>query len=226
MKFSFPVTCGCGETFPLNVSGTQFPKDVQCPKCHSPIWLVEPLANIVGMAILGRAATEFQNGDWTLAIALGAMGIECDMAYLFMKWNRIDLMTTRMPTDADDEAWENEWREDARTVAARLDKVAGLLVGQSLDSFLAQNSELLKPVHTRSPGSKSEPSPKKFFIAELFHRRNRIVHFGEIDFPHAEAERGLTVATTLSQILSAMDAQRRGDLDAKHAAEMKGPGPE
>src|SRR5258708_7689937 len=75
MKFSFPVTCGCGESFPVNVSGTQFPKDAQCPKCYSSIWLVEPLGNVVGMAILGRAATECHNGDWTLAIVLGAMAV-------------------------------------------------------------------------------------------------------------------------------------------------------
>jgi hypothetical protein len=90
MKSSFPVTCSCGEMFPVNVAGKQFPKDAQCPKCYLTIWLVEPVGNVVGMAILGRAAAEFQNGDWTLAIVLGAMAVECDLAYLFMKWNRVD----------------------------------------------------------------------------------------------------------------------------------------
>lgn len=220
MKFSFPVTCGCGETFLVHVSGMQFPKDAQCPKCHSQIWLVEPLGNVVGMAILGRASTEFQTGDWTLAIVLGAMAVECDMAYLFMKWNRIDLMSTKNPTDADDEACEKQWRE-VRTVAARLDKVSTLLTDLTFDSFLSQNSALLKHLHTRYPASKSEPSPKKFFIVELFQRRNRIVHFGEIDFQQTDAEIGLTLATSLSQILSAMDACRRNVLQTKHAAQLK-----
>ena len=49
----------------------------------------------------------------------------------------------------------------------------------------------------------------KFFISELFHKRNRIVHFGEIDFQQSDAEMSFTLATTLSQILSAMDKQRR-----------------
>jgi hypothetical protein len=218
MKFSFPVTCGCGETFPVHVSGTQFPKAAHCPECHSSIWLVEPLGNVVGMAILGRAATELQSGDWTLSIVLAAMAIECDMAYLFMKWRGIDLMDKRMPGDADRDAWEKQWREDVRSVAARLDKVSELLAGQPFDSFLAHSAELVKPVHTQYPASKSEPSPKKFFITELFHRRNRIVHFGEINFQQADAEMCLTLATTLSQVFSAMDAQRRLDLDAKHAS--------
>jgi hypothetical protein len=218
MKFSFPVTCGCGETFSVNVSGTQFPKTAHCPNCSSSIWLVEPLGNVVGMAILGRAATEVQRGDSTLAIVLGAMAVECDMAYLFMKWKGIDLMGTKMPGDDDRNEWERQWREDVRTVASRFDKVSGLLAGQTFDSFLAQNSGLLKPLHKNYPASKSEPSPKKFFIRELFHKRNRIVHFGEIDFPQADAEMCLTLATTLSQVLSAMDAQRRLALDAKHAS--------
>jgi hypothetical protein len=223
MKFSFPVTCGCGETFPVNSSGTQFPKDAQCPKCHSTIWLVEPLGNVVGMAILGRAAKELKNGDWTLAIVLGAMAVECDLVYLFMKWNRIDLMSARTPNDADDEGWEKQWRDDVRTVAARLDKVSGLLTGQPFDSFLSQNSGLLQAVHARYPASKGAASPKDFFIKELFHRRNRIVHFGEIDFQRPDAEMCFTQATTLSQILAAMDAQRRRALEAKHSAQLQGP---
>ncbi len=223
MKFSFPVTCGCGETFPVHVTGTQFPKDAQCPKCHSAIWLVEPLGNVVGMAILGRAATELQNGDWTLAIVLGAMAVECDLAYLFMKWNRIDFMSARNLTDADEEACEKQWRDEVRTVAARLDRVSGLLAGQPFDSFLSQNSRLLQPVHARYPDSKTEPSPKQFFIKELFYKRNKIVHFGKIDFQQPDAEMCLTLATTLSQILAAMDAQRRGAMEAKYRAQLQGP---
>ena len=222
MKFSFPVACGCGETFHVHVSGTEFPKDACCPKCQSQIWLVEPLGNVVGMAILGRAASEFQNRDWTLAIVLGAMAVECDMAYLFMKWKGIDLMDAAMPSDADRDEWERQWRDDVRTVAARLDRVSTLLTGQAFDSFLSKNAALLQRVHTRYPASESEPSAKKFFISEVFHRRNRIVHFGEIGFQQADAEIGLTLATALSQVLSAMDAYRRNALDAKHGAQLKG----
>jgi hypothetical protein len=127
MKYSFPVTCACGETFLEHVTGTQFPKSAQCPSCETTIWLVEPLGNVVGMAILGRAAVEMKSGDWTLAIVLAAMAVECELVYLFMKWNRIDLMLVRNPTGADDEGWEKQWRDDVRTIAARFDKVSGLL---------------------------------------------------------------------------------------------------
>src|SRR5215831_18953796 len=102
MRFSFPVTCACSETFLVEVNGNQLPKDAQCPECKATIWLVEPLGNVVGMAILSRAAAEMKTGDWTLTIVLSAMAVECHLAYLFMKWNRIDLMLVRNPTDADE----------------------------------------------------------------------------------------------------------------------------
>jgi hypothetical protein len=178
---------------------------------------VEPLGNVVGMAILGRAETELKTGDWTLAIVLAAMAVECELVYLFMKWNRIDLMLVKNPTDADDDVWEKQWRDDVRTVAARLDKVSGLLTGQSFDSFLSQNGQLLKTVHERYQASKSAASAKDFFIKEFFHKRNRIVHFGKIDFHQPDAEMCLTLASTLAQILGAMDAQRRRDLEAKYS---------
>jgi hypothetical protein len=53
----------------------------EVPICDTAIWLVEPLGNVVGMAILGRAATEMKNGDWTLAIVLAAMAVECELVY-------------------------------------------------------------------------------------------------------------------------------------------------
>lgn len=212
MKFSFPVPCSrCGETFDVNVTGMPVPKDVQCPKCHLTIWLVEPLGNVVGMVILGRASMELKNGDWTIAIVLGAMAVECELAYLFMKWNRIDLMLISTPTDADEEEWEKQWR-DVRSVAARLDKVSSLLTGQPFDSFLSRNGEVLHGLHAHYPASKKTASPKDFFVKELFHKRNKIVHFGKIDFQQPDAQMCLTLATTLSQILAAMDAQRRSAL--------------
>jgi hypothetical protein len=140
MKFSFPVQCSCGENFPVHVTGSQLPKSAKYPKCSASIWLIEPLGNVVGMAMLSRANAELESQDWTLAILLAAMAVECELVYLFMKWNRIDLMPVKA-TDADDEAWEEEW---PRTIAKRLEKVSQLLTSQSFDSFLSQNSALFK----------------------------------------------------------------------------------
>jgi hypothetical protein len=167
------------------------------------------------MAILRRAETELKSGDWTLSIVLAAMAIECELVYLFMQWNRVDLMLVRNPTDADEEAWEKQWRDDVRTIAARLDKVSSLLTGESFDSFLSHNPKLLNPLHAHCPGYKSGASPKDFFVKEFFYKRNRIVHFGKIDFQQHDGETCFALASTLSQILAAMDAQRRKALDTQ-----------
>jgi hypothetical protein len=99
MKVSFPVTCPCGETFLVHVAGTQFPKSAPCPRCDTAIWLVEPLGNVVGMAILSRAATEMKNGDWTLAIVLAAMAVECEALLvqetITVAWLECALLTGR-----------------------------------------------------------------------------------------------------------------------------------
>lgn len=223
MKFSIPVSCNCGETFPVHVTGSDLPRSAQCPKCKSTIWLVEPLGNVVGMAILSRAATELKSGDWTLAIVLAAMFVECELVYLFMKWNRIDLMLVRNPTEADEEGWEDQWRDEVRAVAARFDRVSGLLTGQSFDAFLSQNSGLLNAMHTAYPASKSASSPKKFFVNEFFRKRNKIVHFGKIDFQQPDAEMCVMSASALRQILAAMDAKRLHALEAKYSIQTQAP---
>ena len=82
VKFSIPITCDdCGE-FLVDVTGTQLPRDAQCPECSKTIWLVEPVGNIVGMAIMHRAATELAGGDSTLTIVFAAMAVESQLAYV------------------------------------------------------------------------------------------------------------------------------------------------
>jgi hypothetical protein len=224
MKSSFPVMCGaCREWFPVNFTGIAVPESTQCPKCNSPIYLVPPLGNVVAMAILGRAQTELQNEDWTLTIVLGAMSVECELVYLFMKWSRVDheFVSHRMPTDAEDEAFEKQWRDDFRTIAAKIDKVSGLLIGQSFDSFLSENSGLLQEVRAKYPTFDTTKSLKNLFIEGLFHKQNKVVHSGQIDFQKTDAEMCFTLAVTLYRILIAMDRQRISTFDAQLSAKRK-----
>jgi hypothetical protein len=72
-------------------------------------------------------------------------------------------------------------------------------------------------MHTQYPAAKSAASPKDFFVKEFFHKRNKIVHFGKIDFLQSDAEICLNSASTLSKILAAMDVQRRRALEAKYS---------
>jgi hypothetical protein len=75
----------------------------------------------------------------------------------------------------------------------------------------------------RCQDSKSAASLKDFFVKELFYKRNRIVHFGMIDFQQPDVEMCFTLGSTLWQILAAMDAHRRRALEAKHSIQTQGP---
>ncbi len=58
-----------------------------------------------------RAATELAGGDSTLTILLAAIAVESQLAYLFVKWIRVNLTLQRNPTDVDEEEWEERWRD-------------------------------------------------------------------------------------------------------------------
>ncbi len=183
-----------------------------------PLWFVRPLGNFVGIRILNRAWAELKNADFTLAIVLSAMAVECELTRLFMKQNEVDLMNTRTPTPADKDKWEEQWRK-WNTIATRLAKVSTLLTGENFDSFLSHNPRLLNPIYAKYPAFTGVHITKDFFIKEFFHKRNRILHSGEINFEQPEGEMCFTLAATLFQVMKEMDDQSIKALDAKHAAQ-------
>jgi hypothetical protein len=138
---------------------------------------------------------------------LSATAVECELARLFIKWKRNDVIDTRLPTQAEVDAWAEQWRK-WNSIATRLDKASALLIGEDFDSFLSQNPGLLKSVHDRYPSSKGCSSPKDFFIKEFFYKRNKIVHTGEIDFQQPDGEMCFTLAAALFQIMREMDKLR------------------
>ena len=218
MKSSVTVTCPCGHQMTLEASGTQDIKDTQCTECGTALWFVKPLGNFVGMRIFNRAWAELTNEDFTLVIVVSAKAVECELARLFMKQNEVDLMDIRMPTPADKDEWAEQWRK-WNAIGVRLDKVSTLLTGEDFDSFLSCNPRLLKPIHAKYPTLTGVHFTKDFFIKELFHKRNRIVHLGEIDCKQPDGEMCFTLAATLFQVMNEMDDQRIKAMDAKHAAQ-------
>jgi hypothetical protein len=219
MKTTIPITCGCGHAMTFEVSGTDDPKDTQCPKCDVALWFVKPLGDFVGQRILSRGYVELKDEDFTLVIVLSAMAVECELARLFIKWNEIDKMDVSYPTEADRETWAEQWRKWS-SISVRLDKVAKLLVNSDFDSFLVGHAEVLKDLHSRFPALQQVGvSHKDFVVRELFHRRNKIVHLGKIDFKQPDGEAAFTVAVWLFTALKRMDDIRISVLDAKHSAQ-------
>jgi hypothetical protein len=221
MKLSITVPCHCAELLTLETSGTQLPKDRKCPKCHAALWFVQPLGNVVGMRILGRASSELKNGDFTVVIVLSAMAVECEMSRLFFKWKGIERMRATesgMPTNADEDAWVEEWRK-LFSIKRKFDRLSRLLTGDDFPAFLSRNSELLSPVRNRFPDFDICAQTNDLFQSQLFDKRNKIVHYGEIDFSQADGERCFALASTLTEILKEMDDERRRALDVTLTAE-------
>jgi hypothetical protein len=116
-------------------------------------------------------------------------------------------------TKEQEDSWEKELRR-ASKIVERLDLVSRFLTGNDFDTFFSNRADLMKALHARHPESVGQPSPKKFFEENLFHKRNRIVHLGKIDYTQAEAEGCHRCAATLFQALAAMDFVRLKKLEA------------
>lgn len=210
MKSAISVTCQCGELITVQSTGTKALKDTQCHSCKAPIWFVAPLGNEVGLRIMNRAWNELQQEDFTLTIVLSAMAVECELAYFYIKWKALDFAmanNTHFHDPTKKEEYAEEWRS-FRNISRRFDEMSQLLTRKDLDPFLLDNCALVKDVGNEYPTSQNFTSWKEFFRQELFDRRNKIVHRGEIDFQEAEGKMCFALATALFHIIKAMDLHR------------------
>jgi hypothetical protein len=214
MKVPIPITCpACGEKFPLEVAGSNLPKYSRCPKCGAQPYNMWPLGNVVTKLLMERAKQELANGDMTLSMLLSAVAVEAEMAYLFFKWKAID--AGKLPssqTAEDKKKWEHEWGE-MRSIKKRLDNLSRLLTDKPFDEFGRPKMGLLKSALT---GWEPDASIKDFFQDQFFKRRNDIAHYGEIDLEKPVAERCLSLANALLDLLHAMDTKRIQVMEEAH----------
>lgn len=215
MKSSFPIRCSCGQELTLETTGTAPFPDKYCPNCGSVICAVDD--RLVSTRIFNKSWMELHSGDFTMAIVLSAMAVECELARVFVKWKAIDLGTPGSAPQKDKDSWDKELRGWIK-IGARLDGVCKFLTGHDFDSFVAIQENLAKAVLERHPDSTGANSLKKYFEERLFWKRNVIVHLGKIDFGQQDAHGCRLTAETLFQIVSEMDAERLKGLGAKHKA--------
>jgi hypothetical protein len=212
MKSSFSIRCNCGKEMGFAAIGTQLFKGTDCPECHARIEIIDN--GIVSGRVFNRSWSELQSEDFTLAIILGAMAMECELARLYVKWKNIESVEPgTFATKEQEDSWEKELRR-ASKIVERLDLVSRFLTGDDFDIFFSNRADLMKALHARHPESVGKPSPKKFFEENLFHKRNRIVHLGKIDYTQGEAEACHRSAATLLQALGEMDLVRFKKLEA------------
>ena len=97
------------------------------------------------------------------------------MAWLFFKWKRVDSFSRKtMPQ------WEEDWA-NMRSIGKRMDELSKFLTGVSFDSFAQQKKASLQAA-LNGAAYNSATSLRDFLQEQFFEKRNRIVHYGEIDF--------------------------------------------
>lgn len=207
MKFRMLVPCpNCGKRLTVETRGDDRYPDPHC-ECGAAIWLVQSDMRVSRRA-LARAEAELHDEDYSLAIILAAMAVECELAFLFSKWKMLDadLLPSEV-TPAHSEAWETEFRKVLHGVGGKLDAVTRFLTNSTFDDFIARNKKLSALLPQVYPNMRSR-KPKTFFVQELFRRRNKILHSGQVQFTKEDAEACTKMAMSLLQILAEIDNER------------------
>jgi hypothetical protein len=217
MKFSIPVSCSsCGCDFTtLGYGELTFPP-ATCPKCDQTIHIVDPLTfSIVAVRLLYRGDAELKRGDFTMC---GAMSIESALTSLFIKWRELKNGFPGVPTtDADREAWEKEYRDGTRpggfTRSANF--VSTYLTGKHFDEFVVDFVQRIGSAAIIGAGLPAAESEMKadHIHRELFNKRNRIMHWGEVTYGKADAEKALSAATAAFALLTAMDKEKATEFE-------------
>jgi hypothetical protein len=221
MKFSVPVPCSsCGCDFAaLGYGELTFPP-ATCPRCGVSIHILDPLTfDVVASRLLYRADAELKSGAFTMPIIFGAMALESALTSLFLKWRKLESGYPTEASDVDREEWEAEYR--ANTSPGGFSKAANFvskfLNGKSFDGFVKdflERSSKAAIIKADLPMFESQ-TKADYIQIELFRRRNRIMHWGEVGYKKADAAEALAAGRTAFAILTVMDKARADALDQK-----------
>ena len=110
-------------------------------------------------------------------------------------------------TQTNTDAWEEEFRKIQGGIAGKLDGITQRLVGDTFDAFVARRKDLAT-VLTQIHQNMGTSSPKAYFAEELFRKRNKILHSGEVQFGKPEAEACVRMAMSLLQVVAEIDREK------------------
>lgn len=212
MKFVQDMPCSCGGVFPFVTYGeTEWPT-VVCTKCEMPGTQIDPLCvSVTAERLLNRSKLELEGGDYTLSILMGTMAVESFLSRLFFKVKGIDTFSTTFawPTEAQEGAWENEYRRK-RGFKDIADFVSMDTTGVTFDDFVWSNATA-NGILAGFPDA-ADFSAKQYFQSNLFDLRNRIAHWGYISARKEEAERCFALAVAIVSLFREMDKVKYGAL--------------
>ena len=216
MKFTVPVSCSaCGRDFSaLGYGKLTFPP-ATC-KCGAAIHVYDPLSiSVVGERLLYRSQAELDSGDFTMPIICGAMAVESALTSVYVKWRELD-HGYGTATDAVRKTWVRDYRTGTKPggFAKSADFVSNYLTGKPFDSFVDD-------LAARSGTSLAVPTIEMktaHISAELFTRRNQIMHWGNVGYTKQDAQKAFEAAQTAFAVLRVMDKEKADAADRRMRA--------
>jgi len=140
------------------------------------------------------------------------MAVETALTRVYLKWREIE-HGYGTATDADREAWEGDYFNGVRPggFAKSANFVSGYLTGKSFDSYVDD-------LAARSGTALAVPviEMKTAHInAELFKRRHRIMHWGNVEYTKQDAQKAFEAAQSAFAVLRVMDKDKADAADRK-----------
>lgn len=215
MKIPVPVICSaCGTEFSAFGVGEERIPPATCPKCGAQIHILDPLSvSVIADRLLYRSKHELDEGDYTLSIICSAIAVETAFTQVFIKWKSIEYLneTGNTASETEVDAWEDEYRKQTRGSFERsANLVAQYLVGKTFDEFVTDflaRSNVVALIKVGFPQYESQANLNHIYV-ELFRRRNRIMHWGRMDYQLDDAKIALQAGRTAFAILQVMDRER------------------
>ena len=219
MKFEIENTCDCGGRYVFSAYGDAEFGRATCSGCGKSMYAIDPLSvSITAERLLYRSLAELKAGDYSLSIVIATMAAESYLTRLFLKLKGMETyaVTFKLPTPAEEAAWEKEYPRSGG-FPSPVGFVSQRLVGTTFDEFIDGNGPA-KTIFLRLPNP-SQVKPTQYFQDQLFKRRNRIVHWGYVNSTKDEAAECHTIAVGVVSILREMDKAANWTKFAQEIAE-------
>jgi hypothetical protein len=206
MRFRHKETCRCGGEIVFSATGTADFEPANCSACDEPAALFDPLSvSVTAERLLYRSKAELELGDFSLSVVIATMAVESYLTRLFLKFKDMEnyATTSQVPNKALEDEWESEYPRSGGFLKPS-DFVSNKLTDKTFDQFAMSNNIVAAHAFLGLPNPNGAP-PSRYFQDELFKRRNRIAHWGDVNTSKEEAEHCYQIAVAIVTILREMD---------------------
>jgi hypothetical protein len=153
-----------------------------------------------------------------MTIICSAMAVETALTRVFLKWREIKHgFPATATTEADRKTWGKEYRKGVGKggFANSANFVSNYLTGKSFDDFVDDSLKRSKTVTRIKAGlTGAETHMKTAHISsELFNRRNRIMHWGNVKYQKDDAQKAFVAALNSLAVLKVMDKKKADVFD-------------